>query len=232
MRPLILLLLTTSLAFGQDSTIAYKHRYIFKLDPSALVDLDRTVQVGLEFPINHRTSWQTTVGYGWTGLAWSKLKEFDQSEVWRVRNEVRFYTGRYRTNRSSGIAIKAMPPLGNYWAVELLAKQINIRDKVLQMKQIDNQTTTYSTASFLRQRYALGGHIKIGRQIAVPAADKSPDRLLYDVFIGVGLRYVRVTRQDPQARYPDVMPGVLSRFVPGNYVLPSLVAGIKMGFAL
>lgn len=125
----LLLLLTASTAFAQDSTIAYKHRYALKLDLGALIDPDRTVQVGLEFPIGDRTSWQTTLGYGWHGLQGSELSDFSTAEVWRVRNEVRFYTGRFRTNRSRNIAIKATAPLGNYWGFELLTKQINVGEQ-------------------------------------------------------------------------------------------------------
>jgi hypothetical protein len=216
MRPLLLLLLTVSPAFAQDSTIAFNHRYILKMALSALIDLDATVQLGLEFPIGPRTAFQTEFGYGNNKLPifGSDYRNMEAGEVWRFRNEFRKYNGHYRTNSSRNINIKATPPLGNYWAVDLLTKQINVIDRGRQ------------------QRLVLASHIKIGRQFAPFRLDKKPGDLLFDVYLGVGVRYFNVIRQIPQARYSDVFPGVFDRFVPGNYILPSLTAGLKMGFGL
>lgn len=216
MRLLLLLLLTISPAFAQDSTISYPHRHILKLALSALIDLDATVQLGLEFPIGSRTSFQTEFGYGKNKLPIfnSDYSEMQAGEVWRFRNEFRKYNGHYRTNKSRSISIKATPPLGNYWALDLLTKQINVIDGGRQ------------------QRLVLASHIKLGRQFALFHVDKKPDDLLLDVYLGVGVRYFNVIRQIPQARYSDVLPGVADRFVPGNYILPSLTAGLKMGIGI
>lgn len=232
MRSLFLLLFTTSLAFGQDSTIAYKHRYALKFDIGALIDPDRTVQVGLEFPISRRTSWQTTLGYGWNGLMSGELRDFDDAKILRMRNEVRFYTGRYRTNRYRGIAFRTVPPLGNYWALELLTKQINYRDE----REINYSYGTgfiKQTNYTARQRYVMGLHVKAGRQFALPRADKSPDRLLIDIFAGAGIRYINVVGRDVPTRNEDVRMGMYDRFELGAVgIIPSLTLGVKVGFAL
>lgn len=232
MRYLFFALLLSSTAFAQDSTISYNHRYALKLDLGALIDPDRTIQAGLEFPIGRRTSWQTVVGYGWKGLVGGELNNFDAAEIWRVRNEVRFYTGRYRTNRNRNITIKSMPPLGNYWALELLTKQINYRD-VRDIRNSDTQGVyTIQTQYTARQRYVLGLHVKASRQFALAKVDKSPDVLLLDVYLGAGIRYSNVVGQDAPARNEDIIVGIYNRFNPGVGIAPSLVAGVKMGFAL
>ncbi len=232
MRTLLLFLLTVSIARAQDSTLSYPHRYVLKLDLGALIDLHRTIQMGLEFPIGTQRSWQTVVGYGGAGMMGGDLGKKDAAEVWRIRNEIRFYTGRYRANRQAAIVIKSLPPLGNYWAVELLTKQINSRDQREFRTGGTNDAPVYKQESLLSQRYVLGVHLKVGRQFAFPKADKSPDRMLLDLYAGGGFRYAVIPKPAILNQYSEFVFGAHDLFIPGRHLSPSLVAGLKLGFAL
>lgn len=229
MRLFLLLLLTVSLACAQDSTISYNHRYVLKLDLGALIDFDRTVQVGLEFPIGPQSSWQVMAGYGGMKLQGGDLQQFLAAEVWGFRNEIRFYTGRYQTNRAHNINIKSVAPLGNYWALELLGKQVNVANReYCQFCDLG----IYPSSRITNQRYITASHFKIGRQFSFPWADRRLTRTIVDLYLGAGIRYAIVKEQGEHLFLSERLVGFRNRFEPGNRFAPSFVGGVKMGFGL
>lgn len=233
-----------SASVAQDSTIALRRtpHAVIKLAPLSLLDQDATVQAGLEYRTGIQTSVQAEVGYGGKGLSPhdTDLKDFVRAEVWRVRSEVRFYTGRYRTNRRRGIAIRSDFPLGNYWAVDGLYKQIN----VLRQDDLYSAEASSQTGSLVRigtqqraiSRYVLGSHLKIGRQFAFYDPQRRVfSRTLLDIYVGAGLRWF-VNHVPPRAGpdpYPTCGCGIGRSFDnPARGLTPSLAAGLKVGFAL
>jgi hypothetical protein len=210
-------------AQAQDSTIAYSRRFVLKLAPLAFLDPDATFQGGLEFPIGRRTSLQTEVGYGNNNLPLlgSDYKNMVEGNIWRFRNEIRRYTGRYRTNHSRNIALKAMPPLGNYWAAEVLIKQINV---------LDDDARVYVR----KNRQVVAVHAKIGRQVAGKQTDGKPNRTLTDFYLGIGLRVANITANPTytQGRRSSDVLLMASRFDLGYRASPSFTAGLKIGLAL
>lgn len=235
--------LPVTCAIAQDSTIALRQmpRAIIKLAPLSLLDQDATLQAGLEYRTGATTSVQAELGYGWKGLSLieADLNRFAKAEVWRARSEVRFYNGRYRTNRRRNIAIKSNFPLGNYWAVEGLFKQINVlRQDNLYSAEASSQTGSYvliGTQQRPVSRYVLGTHVKIGRQFAFyDPLRRVFSRTLIDIYLGAGVRVA--TNQVPALPfnpYPTCGCGLGRSFTnEGTVVSPSLTAGLKLGFAL
>lgn len=246
MKPLLYvacLLLIASSALSQDSTIAFQrvHRTVIKFAPLSLLDQDATVQGSLEYRTGLRTSVQGEFGYGRKGLSPfnTDLNEFVNAEVWRGRAEVRFYTGRYRTNRRQGIAVRSDFPLGNYWAIDGLFKQINV------LKQENLYNADLSALVGSRRvpisRYVLGSHLKIGRQFAFYDPYKRIfSRTLIDIYIGAGMRWV-MNDVPPLAPQPVYACGCVKTLGSGlgrlfstsdSKLAPSLTAGLKLGFAL
>lgn len=241
---LVCCLLTASSTMGQDSTIALRsvHRAVVKFAPLSLLDQDATVQAGLEYRTGVRTSVQAELGYGWKGLSVfsSDLNEFVDAEVWRGRAEVRFYSGRYRTNRRQSIAVRSNFPLGNYWAIDGLFKQIN----VLQQDNLYSAEASSQIGSYVRigtqqrpiNRYVLGSHLKIGRQWAFYDPQRHMfSRTLLDIYIGAGLRWF--VNDVPPRVGPDPFPTCGCGFGrsfdnPERALTPSITAGLKVGFAL
>jgi len=235
-----LLPLTTS---GQDSTITLRRtpRAVIKFAPLSLLDNDATVQGGLEYQTGIRTSVQGEFGYGRKGLSpfGGDLNSFVQAEVWRGRAEVRFYSGRYRTNRRRGIAFRSDFPLGNYWAIDGLFKQINVvkRDN-LYSGDAASQTGSFvliGTQQRLISRYVLGSHLKIGRQFAFYDPQRRVfSRALLDIYFGAGVRWA-VNDVPPPPFDPITLCGCgLGRSFNNteSRFYPSLSAGLKFGFAL
>ncbi len=241
---LFYLLGMTLAANAQDSTIALRKptRAIIKIAPLSLLDLDATVQGGLEYRTGGRTSVQGEFGYGRKGLPLlgSDLKNYLKAEVWRGRAEVRFYTGRYRTNRRQNIAIRSDFPLGNYWAIEGLYKRINVlKQENIYSTETSSQTGSSVSIGALQRpisRYVLGSHLKIGRQFAFYDPYKRLfSRTLIDIYIGAGVRWF--TNDVPPPVGPNPFPtcgcGIgRSLTNPQSGVLPSIAAGLKLGFAL
>ena len=238
-RCFICLLLTTLSAMGQDSTIALRktHRAILKLAPlSLLLDQDATIQVGLEYRTGARTSVQGEIGYGWGGLSLSEadLDKFTNAEVWRGRAEVRFYNGRHRTNRRRDLAVRSDFPLGNYWAIDGLFKQINVTDRADEYLPVVDAAPR-NVWSMRTSRYVLGSHLKLGRQFAFYDPQKRLfSRTLLDIYVGAGVRWsandIRETGQNPFERCGC---GIGRSFTDhDSQWAPSLTAGLKIGFAL
>ena len=222
-----------------DSTIALRRtpRAILKLAPLSIMDQDATIQAGLEYRTGIRTSVQGEIGYGRKGLSpfGSDLTEFVDAEVWRGRAEVRFYSGRYRTNNRRGLAVRSNFPLGNYWAIDGLFKQINVTDRADEYPPVIDGSVSRNVWSMRTCRYVLGSHLKLGRQFAFHDPQKRLfSRTLLDIYLGAGVRWntnaVRETGQNPSEQCGC---GIGRSFTNrGGQWLPSVTAGLKIGFAL
>ena len=228
---------------AQDSIIALRRPYraVIKLAPLSLLDQDATVQGGLEYRTGVRTSVQGEFGYGWKGLSLIKsdLDKFASVNLWRGRAEVRFYTSHYRTNRRQGIAIRSDVPLGNYWAIEGLYKQINLIDQInVYSAEASSATGSYVLTGSQRvpiSRNVFGGHVKIGRQFAFYDPYRRVfSRTLIDMYVGVGVREIRnQVSPRPFNPFPTCGCGIgRSLTNEGNFIAPSITAGLKLGFAL
>ncbi|MCX6215949.1 hypothetical protein [Spirosoma sp.] len=227
--PLLMLALSAS---AQDSTVRYRYvpRVIIKLAPlSLLLDPDATLQAGLEVRTGQRNAVQGEIGFGHKGLAITSddKKNFADWSIWRVRSEWRHYTGHYRTNNRKNIHIRSQFPLGNYLAIEGFAKQINATKNVV----LYDPDPNFPNNQEVINRFVWGSHVKWGRQIAIPSdAPQHLSRVLLDLYIGVGIRYGRTeTNSQMSTCGCGIIP---SRFQPGNSILPSLTAGLKIGIGL
>ncbi|MFD2574112.1 hypothetical protein ACFSUS_25980 [Spirosoma soli] len=233
------LLFSSALSLGQDSTVTLRRvpRSIVKLAPLSLLDQDATVQGGLEYRTGAKTSVQAEFGYGWKGLSpfTADLDDYVKAEVWRTRAEVRFYNGRYRTNRRRDIAIKSSFPLGNYWAIEALSKRINVINQEFKWQDPSSSAKPEYVGSMRISRYVLGTHLKIGRQFAFyDPIHRSFSRTLLDIYLGAGVRWAFNDIADtgtPPHSYCGCGLG-RSFTQKENQLTPSITAGLKVGFAL
>ncbi|CCH51971.1 hypothetical protein BN8_00932 [Fibrisoma limi BUZ 3] len=237
---LLITLATIGTATAQDSTVSLRRpvRAVIKLAPLALVDQDATLQAGLEYRTGQRTSVQAEFGYGWKGLSLleADLEDFEKAEVWRARSEVRFYTNRYRTNRRKEIAVKSSFPLGNYWAIEGFAKQINVTKNEYSYQPIEASSAPRYLGQMSISRYVAGTHVKIGRQFAFyDPYRRTFSRTLFDIYLGAGVRWAinDVRRNSPTSMGMDCGCGPGRSFeTEGSQWTPSLTAGLKVGFGL
>ncbi len=225
---LIILLSMFSNATAQDSTIQYRApRVILKLAPLSLLDPDATIQGAMEVRVSQRNAVQVEAGLGEKGIQIinDDKRSFSDWSIWRVRSEYRHYTSRYRTNTRKNITIRSPFPLGNYWAIEGFAKEITGK------KSFSNPI--FQTGRQQISRYVVGGHVKWGRQIAIPGASlQDLSRVLLDFYVGLGVRY-GITDLTPDT--PDALCGcglIDNRFMESRRVNPSVAAGVKIGFGL
>lgn len=218
---------------------------LLKFSPLSLIDIDATLQGAVEVRTSRRTSVQGEFGYGWPGFApvgWSKPGEnYSQKEVWRGRLEARLYRNLLRPPRRPNRGPTTFP-LGRYWAVEGVYKQIN----VLESRQIAVGCLTGTCPPgdiFIRPatRQAVAAHLKAGWQWPIGRTDKGWSRLLIDSYVGVGARLIWVTRPTPfpagtsplQARPADGIPSFGYGYDPGSgEVNPSVSLGVKVSYLL
>ena len=227
----LLCLLTVAMqGKAQDSTVQYQSpRVILKLAPLSLLDPDATIQGGVEVRISRRNAIQAEVGFGRKGMQIvnDEKKNFSDWSIWRARSEWRHYTNHYRTNTRKNIRIRSPFPLGNYWAIEGFAKQINGTKAVV----LYDPDPAFPNNQQQIDRLVLGSHVKWGRQIAIPGRSLTDlSRVLLDFYVGLGVRY-GITNTSFSSQDCSCGP-YNDRFQQGKGVQPSLAAGVKIGFGL
>lgn len=221
---------------AQDTTIRYVRpaNVIVKLAPLWLLDPDPSVMGGLEIRTGARTSIQGEIGYGWPD--WNNPGSNNRhAGTWRFKSEMRFYRGKYRTNRVKNIRIQTTYPLGNYVAVEAYAKLLAVDHT---WRYVDSRAATEQMAVTRQtrfQRNSLSLSVKFGRQVGwTDLAHQATTRLLLDVYGGVGIRFLN---QDNKGQWGEPgyqeMSGMFNRFNANGFVVaPTINLGLKLGFAL
>ncbi len=198
-----------------------KPKYIIKFAPLSLMDIDPTVQFGLEYLAGDKWGLQQELGYGHFNFSAFSPNgdDMQQKEVWRSRTEARLYLDNYRPR-----------PRGAYLAFEVLYKRVNYIEDVEIGRDCENGDCAYEE---LVQNKVLkdvwGFHFKVGGQTVIGK------RIALDFYVGVGGRsvHVQATNKELEAIWKEdhqIMVGNPSR--PGTYGLFSANLGFKVGYLL
>ena len=214
------------------------YRWVLKFAPLSMLDPHSTIQFGAEGKIGKRSTLQQELGYGHVSFSTagnSTHSKYPDREVWRARTEYRFYYQRTKT-----------PFLGNYFAVDLLFKQLNASRDISIGRACEEGNNfggfgrgcnyyQYENRTLYRYTWAL--NFKFGHQLRVPETN-----FLFDFYAGFGLRYIHNPSlissltplyegeqiQDASNRYSSRL---FEDFQPGNsYFMPSLSGGFKIGY--
>lgn len=218
----------TVTAFAQESVVPTlgdaSARWVVKVAPLSLFDLDNTVQFGVERVLGGRSSVQAEGGYGWPGLQYSREYNYGDKEVWRGRAEWRIYN---RVN---------VRPRGSYFAIEGFYKQVNARETGTIGRGCNNGffgCQYFQQYNSVAQKFVVGGHIKWGHQFRID------DRWLFDFYVGIGLRSVMFQRFRPQFADSFRYNNYYSLFNFGRFdgrdqqqTLPSTTLGFKIGYVI
>ncbi|WP_461053690.1 hypothetical protein [Spirosoma arcticum] len=224
---------------GQDSVRRASH-VVVKFAPLSLVDIDATVQGAIELPIAAQTTIQLEGGYGWAGLSRSLPREggITSKQTGRIRAEGRYYLP--RTASFDDVPY----PAGVYVAGEFLGKRISAERTQTAVFPCLVAPCPTNTERATVNRTVLGGHVKVGYQTgfgrsASAAFDprRKESRIIFDVYLGVGARHIRVRQTAGSSIIPtngNTPEGLrFTRFVPGrNFWARSASGGFKIGFAL
>ena len=157
--------------------------WVIKFAPLSAVDPDNTIQFGLERILGRKQAVQIELGYGWEGIGlWETTARgrFSNKETWRGRAEWRLY---FCPNARL---------LGFYAAVEGFYKQVNVQEITSNGLPCAGDCPPGSLSKAPALKYVWGGHLKIGYQRPLFFID----RLLLDVYGGLGARYRQVNRPD------------------------------------
>ena len=217
---LIILLLCPLYLQAQDSlrTKVYLYPPVvnLKFSPLSLIDPLSSIQFALEYQIAEKTSLQHELGYI-TPLLYREDLGYKQSSGLRFRSEFRVFLGR------QGPVLT-----GFYLAPELLFIHFRYERNAIYGQDCSDPYTCayYQYKDYTVQKQVYGVHQKIGFQ-------SISSRFLIDLYTGIGYRHVRVRNIDapPQYEYYDDF-SFSSRKTEGNYGLPSLSFGFKLGYLL
>ena len=200
---------------------------VVKIAPLSLVDPYNTFQAGFEY-VPRRGIWsvQAEAGYGdyRTHADRSVRRSFNTGqerlllENRRLRTEVRLYTEGNETR-----------PAGFYVAGETMYRRSNWRGERSVGRECENGTCAFfESVVYTMHKDVLAFHGKAGYQAA------TWDRLLFDMYVGLGMRYVWVHSRE--LGNDDLNEGRPSFSVdpgrPGRYRLVSGALGFKLGYLL
>ena len=239
--PLVLSFMAVSVQ-AQTDTIRYQRQapVIIKIAPLWLIDADPALAGALEVRTGSRTSVQGEFGYGRPG--WGSMgSAYQHAGTWRVKTEMRFYRNRYRTNRDHTVHTATTYPLGNYQAIEVYAKVLNVNHSWYYSEPPSGSPVPVpAQPGELRQalirRNSLSLTYKVGRQFGwTDNRHQGTARLLWDAYLGIGVRLINQTNDGQWAKpgYPSTDGGLFNRFGnDGLSIRPTLALGLKLGFAL
>lgn len=186
-----------------------------KFAPLSLIDLDPTVQVAAEYFFRPRLSVQQETGFLRISN-WINIDEKYPRNVFRSRTELRLYISRRKAK-----------PWGTYLALEGFYKHVSQPRE----GEID-RGSYFETANYRYVKNVTGGHLKIGVQTSLDDAD----RWLFDAYMGLGLRSIRLKAVGEDfliQNLPDSPLDIISiEDGRSRYTMPSAAFGFKLGYVL
>lgn len=199
--------------------------YIIKWAPLSVIELDNTVQFGLEYLLPGPWSVQQELGYGWFNLnnnADIDGDPYKNREVWRSRTEFRVYL-----DHNKDVA----KPRGGYFALEFLYKRVNFeREASIGRECADGQCEYFELLDYKILKDVFGYHAKFGGQFIVE------NRLAIDIYSGIGWRNIFVKSPGLSAGENVFGEGSdlinIARTEPGIYRTISLCGGFKLGYLI
>jgi hypothetical protein len=187
-----------------------------KFSPFSLIDPLTSIQFAVEYQVARKSSLQHELGYI-TQLLYVDELGYRKSSGMRFRNEFRIYLEKKGSNLR-----------GFYLAPELLLIYFRYERNAVYGQDCTDRFNCayYQYKDYTVQKQVVALHQKVGYQSIT-------NRFLVDIYTGIGYRHVRVRNIDapPIYEFYDDF-SFSSRKVEGNYGLPSLSFGFKIGYLL
>jgi hypothetical protein len=203
-----------------DSVPVPRPAYVIKWAPFSALDIDPTIQFGLEYLMKGNWSLQQELGYGHYNHSNANINgnALWNKEVWRSRSEVRLYLGSHRK------------PAGGYTAFEVLYKRVNFnQETTLGQACEDGMCSYFERVSYKVLRDVVGYHLKIGGQALLEK------RIALDFYTGLGFRniHVKTPGKGAGSEWRDDEP-ILAIYPTrqGSYRLISMNLGFKAGYLI
>ncbi len=195
----------------KEDSIKHDNNFVIvKFAPLCLFEPTPSAEGAIEYSIHPKLSLQHQFGYITTlGYVehWAYSEPIEMEGI-RIRNELRLYTG----NKKNG--------KGVYIAPEILYK----RYKSIKEETVGRYNWSYyQIIQETKIKTIYAGHFKAGYQTIIDDLG-----LVIDVYGGAGMRYLKVETQEFNDNTYDYETNWFER-VDGNYLLPSLVLGLKIG---
>jgi hypothetical protein len=213
---IILLLPLKSWSQIDSITHIYRQAPILKFSHFSLLDPISSIQFAVEHKVGNRVSLQHEAGVIMPLL--HRLNNFNDQRGIRLRNELRFYVN----------------PLGNQLRGLYLAPEglyLHQRGQKIGEFGKDCGEGIWDCASYQREEYTrlrnvYAFHLKLGIQ-------EFRQRGVLDVYWGIGFRHTRVRDINRSENDAFEMRGWnLFNTDPGNYNLPGISLGFKLGYLL
>lgn len=183
---------------------------IIKLVPLSLFEPTPFMEFACEFPLIHgKSTFQSDLGYM---LSWNQMGNelfSGKNKGFRTRLEYRKY---FSFTRNSG---------AYYFGPEIFYK-LHITEDEKQFSRFDGAFRQW--IDFKKTKQVLGAHFKMGFQKFYMES-----RFVFDIYAGFGFRNINIKNDLPEDVVNDAL---FAERAPGNYTMPSLTGGIKIGLII
>ncbi|WP_353720792.1 hypothetical protein [Dyadobacter sp. 676] len=219
---IVILACLSHYSVAQFDVESARRHVIVKYSPLPMLDLDNTIQFGVEIPLGKGNfALQQDLGYGPPALSsWRvEQREIPDKQTFKSRTHLRWYFVEKRRMRA-------------YMGPEVLYKKVAYREN----QWIGRDCVGgFGPCSFFQNqdvrldKNVVAGHARIGWQFITPS------RLTIDLFTGVGFRHISTASHTPGI--PDweirrIYDG-WEYHTPGESDFrPSIVAGVHFGIVL
>lgn len=226
MRQLILVMLLLPSIFlidAQEKAIEhdYKGNIILSWSPLSAMDAYSRIRLGAEVGLSQRVSLSTDIGFNQSKYQRGSYYQSDRSyQVFEIRPELKFYLNdKYRARW--------------YNSVELFYIDVkeNLKDDYY-FQDRGEIKVSYDAATYTRLKF--GAHYKFGINLRMGS------RMVFDPFVGIGIRFVEREYIDVEGAISDPDGGNMwdawvwsdARRYEGNYWGLNFSAGFRLGIYL
>lgn len=210
---------TDTFIYAKSNTY-FEHMQLVKFNMLTMLDPNPAVQLSYERAFGRSTSYQITLGYLYAKDWWSDgLVNDSRLRGLRTRLELRHY-------HVMSDAYIGMDAMYRYRAWnEIGTMGYNCTDEWVCDYFRDEVLHTV-------KQHGFAAHLKVGGQGPIKLFGDFKDRVFYDVWFGLGARYISGTTSEIESNGTLQPNGDFFNIdrTDGNYLLPSLTAGFQLGY--
>lgn len=222
---LLLALFAIHLSYAQETKKKVEHDYkgsiILNWAPLSAMDAYSRIRLGAEIGLSQRVSLSTDIGFNQSKYQRGSYYQNDRSyQVFEVRPELKFYLNdKYRARLYNSV---------EFYYIDV---KEDLKDDYY-YKDRGEIRVSYDAATYTRLKF--GGHYKFGVSLRMGS------RMIFDPFVGVGIRFIEREYIDVEGASTDPDAGVKwdewlwsdAMRYEGNYWGLNISGGFRLGIYL
>lgn len=202
-------------------------RFIIKLSPTAILDVDAGIQLGIENRISKNLSLQNELSYLFYAGLFGKENLFNNPK----RSDMAGFAYKLELRKYNVSRKKELD--GFYWAPQFMYKQINWSEEHLYQLPVRTDTNSLGYYNYNYYNYSayptytkrvVTFNFKIGRQYI------SSSGFAFDFYLGAGLRGIQTVQTSAKTNFNNYGYSDYNYTSEKLQVIPNFTMGFKLGW--